>query len=398
MRKYLYTIIAGLLGALMAPSIGQNTNSTIEKNQPKENNQKKAWEFGFGGSVFQLTRFNIIDFYKKDDSGYNINTQKKDVIFGGNVYAARELNSHFYLDIQGSVGYTRDKLRYKTDNRFLVMAGVGLQWRLGEYFESKYIDPYFRVGANYMYKNFNVVYNGLEKFEQDIIKWKLDNLYNKENADRKHLIPISAGGGVNMWLSDRVGIGLQADYLVMPYRNIANYWEGTARIIWRFGGKSKKAKPIIEYVEVEKRIEVPVEVIKQVEVIKEVTRFGDLLNNIHFAFNKDILTTDSEQILDEVAQIMKDNEAKHFLIIGHTDAKGSQSYNLDLSRRRAKKVMDGLVKRGVPSHMLKARGVGKKTSYAPASESNAIRLGDRKVTVEIITNKEYWDYLPDTIM
>ena len=153
MKKIYIISVALIIGILVSPVIAQTENRTIEEIKPK-----KAWEIGIGGSAFKLTRFNLIDFYKNDKEGYNLSTQKKDVIFGGNIYVARELNSHFYLDFQGSLGYTRDQLRNKKEDRFLAMAGLGLQWRFGEYFGSKYIDPYLRVGANYMYKNFDVVY------------------------------------------------------------------------------------------------------------------------------------------------------------------------------------------------------------------------------------------------
>lgn len=391
--KRIYIIsVALIIGILVSPVIGQTENRTIEEIKPK-----KAWEIGIGGSAFKLTRFNLIDIYKNDKEGYNLNTQKKDVIFGGNIYVARELNSHFYLDFQGSLGYTRDQLRNKKEDRFLAMAGLGLQWRFGEYFESKYIDPYLRIGANYMYKNFNVVYNGLERYEEDEVKWEMDNLYNKENADKKHLIPISAGVGVNMWMNDRFGIGLQTDYLLMPYKNVANSLQGTVRLMWRFGGKSKKTKPQIEYVDreiiVERIVEKPVEVEKIVERV-EYTTLYDLFNNIYFDFDKATLTSESEKVLDDIAKILKENTDKRFLITGYTDAVGAQEYNLDLSRRRASAVVNALVNRGVSSLMLKSIGVGKRISHIKASKGVKVREGDRKVTIEIIKNQDYWDSLP----
>lgn len=387
------------MGVLINPIRGQKNNvGSKDAVSTTDEKPKKAWEIGLGGSALKLTRFNLIDLYKNEQGGYDINTQKKDVIFGGNISVARELNTHLYLDLQGSIGYTRDKLRDKTDNRLLLMGGVGLQWRLGEYFGSKYIDPYFRVGVNYMYKNFDVVYNGLAKVEEEEVKWELNNLYNKESADKRHLIPIAAGAGVNMWLNDRVGIGLQTDYLVMPYKDVANSLEATVRLMWRIGGKSKKAKPTIQYVEVEKRVEVPVqvvkEVVKEVEVVKEIAGMGDLFGNVHFDFDKATLTLQSEKVLDEIAELMNENHAKRYLIIGYTDARGSDIYNLDLSRRRAATVVEGLLKRGVPSNILKSRGVGKSMSMASSSESDKIREGDRKIVVEIVSNEEYWDYLP----
>jgi len=68
---------------------------------------------------------------------------------------------------------------------------------------------------------------------------------------------------------------------------------------------------------------------------------------------------------------------------------------LNLSRRRVAAVVKELKKRGVPSNMMKYRGVGKKVSYASYDASVEVRRGDRKVVVEIITNMDYWNYIPD---
>ena len=91
---------------------------------------------------------------------------------------------------------------------------------------------------------------------------------------------------------------------------------------------------------------------------------------------------------------MKADTSRRFLITGYTDARGSATYNIGLSRRRAAAVVEALEKRGVPSEMIKSRGVGKNISYAPVSESHIVREGDRKVTAEIVTKKEYWDFMP----
>lgn len=392
MRQYMYVIFVCLvLGLSVTPAIGQNRNSSKE-----EVKIKKAWEFGVGGSIFQLTRFNIIDIYQKEDGGYKINTQKKDVLFGGNIYAARELNSHFYLDLQATVGYAYDKLQYKKkENRLMTMAGIGLQWRLGEYFGSKYIDPYFRVGANYMYKNFNVVYFGLEKLEKDkVIGWDLDNLYNKDGADRKHMIPISTGVGVNMWLNNQLGIGIQADYLYMPYKHVANSLQGTARLMWRFGGKSKSPKIAVEYIDrekiIERIVEKPVVVEKVVEKVVY-SKLHELISNIYFDFDKSTLTPQSEKVIDEIAEVLKEYSFNKYLITGYTDSKGSSEYNIDLSKRRADTVVKALIDRGVSSAILKSVGVGKKISHMKPETNHRVREGDRKVTIELINNKDYWD-------
>ena len=180
------------------------------KNGAADNN-KKAWEIGIGATGLQMTRFNVINFHTNNKGGYTVGTNKKDFIFGGNLYFARELNSHFYLDLQGTLDYSSDPVRNGKESRWLGMAGIGLQWRLGEYLHSNYIDPFLRMGANYMYKNFKINYKGMEEFNSEEMGWNLSNDYTKEGKDKQNLIPISLGIGVNMWLNDNIGIGLHGD-------------------------------------------------------------------------------------------------------------------------------------------------------------------------------------------
>ena len=75
-----------------------------------------------------------------------------------------------------------------------------------EFFHSNYIDPFLRMGANYMYKNFKINYKGMEEFNSEEMEWNLSNDYTKEGKDKQNLIPISLGIGVNMWLKILVHI------------------------------------------------------------------------------------------------------------------------------------------------------------------------------------------------
>lgn len=276
---------------------------------------RKAWEIGVGIHGLQLTRFNVTGFSPGSNGGYRIDTDKRDVLFGGHLYLARELNSHFFLDLQGNADFTADPVRGGKEKRWTAMAGMGLQWRLGEYFRSPYIDPFLRAGANYLYKNFTVGYNGLERLNAEEMKWDLANDFDKEGSDRRHLLPLSVGAGVNLWLNDRLGLGLQADYLVMPYRRVANAWQGNVRLLWRIGGKRKRPAPEVRYV-------------------------------------------------DRIAHILCADTSRHYLITGCTDARGSLAYNAALSERRARAVVQALTERGVPAQMLKACGVSKKIAHA----------------------------------
>ena len=181
----------------------------------------------------------------------------------------------------------------------------------------------------------------------------------------------------------------------------ANFAMGTAGLVFRLGGKSKKSQvimpteKIVEKV-VEKEVvrEVPVETIR--EVYKEVPfekTLAELMDNVTFDFDKADITKESESVLDEVANVLKKFTDKKFMICGHTDARGSDSYNERLSEARAKAVRDALVKRGVPEDMLIHKGFGRRTALVPASADDDTRRGDRKVVIEQVTWEPLWNYL-----
>jgi outer membrane protein OmpA-like peptidoglycan-associated protein len=64
---------------------------------------------------------------------------------------------------------------------------------------------------------------------------------------------------------------------------------------------------------------------------------------IYFDFNRDTLKPESEPVLKEIAQAMRDNPGWELTVEGHTDNVGGDSYNLELSRRRAAAVKQALV-------------------------------------------------------
>lgn len=360
----------------------------------EEKKEKKAWEVGVGGTVFQFSRVGFSNFSQLE-SGYAFDLTLNHAVWGGGIYAARELNRHFYLDFQGNVGMTNKSINGK--HKLLAMAGLGLQWRLGEYFKSSYVDPYLRAGVNYMYKGFQIIYDGSEGLAPDEMQWVMSNYANKEGHDRKHLVPISLGGGVNFWLNDRFGIGLQADYLLMPYKNVANSLQGSARLIWRIGGKSKKPAPVVSYVDrpVERVVEKVVEKVVKVPEQKVVTQtINELFEQIYFDFDSYEITASSAETLDKIADMLKQDTSARYLITGQTDACGSDAYNRNLSEARAKAVVDALVKRGCPAGMMKWRGIGSRISIVAPSAADNARRGDRKITVEKIANMDYWNEIP----
>jgi OmpA-OmpF porin, OOP family len=85
----------------------------------------------------------------------------------------------------------------------------------------------------------------------------------------------------------------------------------------------------------------------------------EILDVIYFEYNKDIIKPASYPILDAVAATMLGNPSIQLIEIqGHTDERGDDAYNLDLSDRRAKSVMKYLVDKQVDEKRLTAQGYG----------------------------------------
>ena len=70
---------------------------------------------------------------------------------------------------------------------------------------------------------------------------------------------------------------------------------------------------------------------------------------VTFDLNSDVLTQDARTNLDEFSKALRDPQlaASSFLVEGHTDATGSDGYNMTLSERRAAAVVRYLGEKGV---------------------------------------------------
>ncbi|MDE6296338.1 MAG: OmpA family protein [Muribaculaceae bacterium] len=107
-----------------------------------------------------------------------------------------------------------------------------------------------------------------------------------------------------------------------------------------------------------------------------------VVENIFYDFDKASLRPESKEALDEMAQMLRDNPNVTIEMGAHTDRKGSEDYNINLSNRRAKSVVDYLVSAGISPTRLTWKGYGETVP--------------KKVTKRI--NREYPQFPEETVL
>ena len=107
------------------------------------------------------------------------------------------------------------------------------------------------------------------------------------------------------------------------------------------------------------------------------------LNNIFFDFDKAELLPQSFDELNRLIAFLNEHPKMVIEIGGHTDAKGSDSYNRNLSDRRAKTVMGYLSKNGIAAERLTSKGYGESVPIMP-NDTEPGRAFNRRVEFIVV--------------
>ncbi len=107
------------------------------------------------------------------------------------------------------------------------------------------------------------------------------------------------------------------------------------------------------------------------------------LKNIYFEFNKDELMPRSFVELNKLLAILRDNPQLAIEIVGHTDNHGGDAYNLNLSRRRSKSVVDFLLESKIATSRLRYHGEGERKPVA-TNDTDEGRAQNRRVEFVVV--------------
>ena len=110
------------------------------------------------------------------------------------------------------------------------------------------------------------------------------------------------------------------------------------------------------------------------------------LHDIYYNFDSAKLSSSSKASLDRIVMLLESNPTLKLEFGSHTDSRGTDEYNDELSWQRAKSVVDYLVQAGIAKDRLTWRGYGKRYPII----KNAVTEGEHRLnrrTTFIITDK-----------
>ncbi len=95
-----------------------------------------------------------------------------------------------------------------------------------------------------------------------------------------------------------------------------------------------------------------------VELMKINMNKGIEIDNLYYNYNSARIKTASKTELDKLVVVLNDNPSLLVEVGSHTDSRGKDSYNMSLSKKRAKSAVDYLVAKGVAKNRIIAKGYG----------------------------------------
>jgi outer membrane protein OmpA-like peptidoglycan-associated protein/tetratricopeptide (TPR) repeat protein len=286
-----------------------------------------------------------------ENMGYPINTPEDDVFFVVNArgnrgyYSATKedgfgLQDLYVITLLGSEKY----VMLNTEDHLLSS---------GDTFIEKIIEPEVTITRSQLTLFKGTILDSISKkpvasqmVVKDILKDEVVNIVNTDDITGKFLIPLPSGRDY--------GISIKhPDYLFHSENfNIP------------VGG---------DFQEIEKTV-----LLKKIQIGSKT-----ILKNIFFDTGEATLRPESISELNELLAFLNENNTLKVEISGHTDSVASDDYNLRLSDRRAKAVVDYLIAKGISKDRMVAKGYGE-TQPISSNDTDEGRQLNRRTEMRII--------------
>ena len=118
----------------------------------------------------------------------------------------------------------------------------------------------------------------------------------------------------------------------------------------------------------------------------KITKEEVKINNIFYDYDKADLRPESKVELDVLVNILKETPDVNVQISSHSDERGAEKYNTELSQRRAQSVVDYLISCGISSSRLIAKGYGFAMPVIKGAKTEEEHQKNRRTTFKILSS------------
>ncbi|MBP9793799.1 MAG: OmpA family protein [Flavobacterium sp.] len=118
----------------------------------------------------------------------------------------------------------------------------------------------------------------------------------------------------------------------------------------------------------------------------EVTATNIVIENIYFDYNKASVKKESTLSLNKIYEVLMANPEMKITINAHTDSRGSEAYNLNLSDKRAAAALQYLIKKGIDSSRIASKGYGESKPLSNCKSNCTEKEFETDRRVEFIIN------------
>lgn len=116
--------------------------------------------------------------------------------------------------------------------------------------------------------------------------------------------------------------------------------------------------------------DIDVDTIERVFYINEIIRKKIKLERIYYSFDRYNISRTYKKSLDSLYLVLTENEDLILEIVGHTDSKGTDEYNIELAQKRAESAADYLMKKGISEDRLSLLAKGEEEPLVPNEKAN----------------------------
>ena len=386
--------------------------ATVGSVQAQDENNK--WSIGFGVNTVDIRTPHDFGKFLKDWGGPSDLNVLPAIT---KLSVARYIGAGFSAEVDGSLNKIKKGFNGVSQDESFWNANLQAKFALRRLFttESGWFDPYLKLGGGY-------------------------TSYKSEYSEKDGGVKLLAGGGINFWFTDHLGLNVQTGYNHGFQKDGTDYFQHSAGIVIKFGAKDTDKDGIPDKDDACPDVAGPKEfngcpdtdgdgvpdkddkcpdvagpaenggcpwpdtdgdgVLDKDDLCPEVAgpasnkgcpepdekeqkQLNQYAKTILFDTGKATIKFQSAEVLNQIINVLKKYPNSRFRIEGHTDSTGKKQKNIELSQNRADAVKIYLIQGGIASNRLESQGFGPEKPIASNKNKKGREL-NRRVEINLI--------------